>query len=92
MSAYLTSRVPWRTKIIFLFTDSLFPLVMDFAEKIRLLVVYKMNLNIYYFITALLMQKSFYFCYCFRYKLILNIASSFLYRLLKGLCIFQSSN
>lgn len=55
MSAYLTSRVPWRTKIIFLFTDSLFPLVMDFAEKIRLLVVYKMNLNIYYFITALLM-------------------------------------
>ena len=54
MSAYLTSRVPWRTKIIFLFTD-FFPRATDFAEKIGLLAVYKMNLNVYYFTTALLL-------------------------------------
>ena len=47
MSAYLTSRVPWRAKIIFLFTDSFFPRVTNFAEKIRLLVVYKVNLKVY---------------------------------------------
>ena len=47
MSAYLTSKVPWRTKIIFLFRDSFFPLVTNFAEKIRLLVAYKVNLNVY---------------------------------------------